>query len=152
ITSLRGVDFRFGKSPEIAEVVNAVDRYEALEAEYAARLAQIAADYGDIAAAHPIGILGAWTFDRPSVWPSDSIVGRIVAPAGATFGAAIEALPREQGLEVVISHEDIPALLSDVDIVFYNSFSDGSPISGVLEQIRDLEVFERLPAAQAGHV
>jgi ABC-type Fe3+-hydroxamate transport system, periplasmic component len=152
ITPLRGEDFRFGKSPQIAEVVNAVDRWEALEAEYAARLAQIAEDYGEIAAAHPIAVLGVWASETPTVWTSDSGVGRIVAPAGAVFGAASEALPHEDGHEVIISQEDIPATLSDVDIIFYNSFADGSAVNGELDLVRELEVFQRLPAAQAGHV
>ena len=67
-------------------------------------------------------------------------------------GAASEALPHEDGHEVIISQEDIPATLSDVDIIFYNSFADGSAVNGELDLVRELEVFQRLPAAQAGHV
>jgi len=149
---LRGQNFRFARSPQFAEVLNAVDRYEALEADYAARLEQIAEDYGDIAAAHPVGILGVWSFDTPTIWTSDSGAGQIIAPAGAVFGATSEALPHEDGREVTISQEDLLATLSDVDIIFYNSFADGSFVNEELEQIFELDVFQRLPATQEGHV
>lgn len=152
VTPLRGQDFRLAKSTQFAEFLGATERYDELEAAYAARLEQIATDYADVLAAHPIGILGVWNFDRPSVWHSDSIVGRILAPAGAVFGAASEALPHDPGVEVSISHEEILATFADVDIIFFNSLADGSAVNGEHERVRALDIFQRLPAAQAGHV
>jgi iron complex transport system substrate-binding protein len=140
------------KAREAAEIVNALDRWEALEAEYAARQAQIAADYADILTENTIGVIGVWNFDIPTVWPSNTGLGSILQPAGAVYGSAIEALPTEGVTEVTISLEDISAVLGDVDILFYNSYIDGSLINEDNQRLRDHEIFQRLPAVAEGRV
>jgi ABC-type Fe3+-hydroxamate transport system substrate-binding protein len=91
-------------------------------------------------------------FDIPTVWPSNTGLGSILQPAGAVYGSAIEALPTEGVTEVTISLEDISAVLGDVDILFYNSYIDGSLINEDNQRLRDHEIFQRLPAVAEGRV
>lgn len=134
----------------VADAVNRIDRYEELVGELAARQAEIAEQYGHIAAEHPIAIWGLWTEGNPSIWPSNSMIGEVLVPAGAVFAAGAEAYLVETGEETVVSDEDLGTALGDASILFYTTDLRGTP-APVVENARTQAIYQRLPAIQAGN-
>lgn len=138
------------RARQIADAVGALDAWEANEAEFIARQDEIASQYGDVAARHPIAIWDVWEFGIPAVYPSNTMVGRILEPAGAVFGPASEAMASELGEEVEFSNEQLGAVLGDAEVLFYGTAFDMS-VYPETDETRALEVYQKLPAVAAGH-
>lgn len=137
------------RARQIADAVGALDRFEANEAGFVARQAEIAARYGALAAENPILIWDIWDLGHPAVFPSNTMVGRILAPVGAVFARGAESLASETGEEVEISDEQIGTVFGDARVIFYGANFDLSSYPEI-EKTRKLPNYQRLDAVQAG--
>ena len=132
------------RARQIADAVNALDRWAELEAEFEMRQAALAQEYGSYLAENPIAIWSSWTEGMAHLYPSASLAGPILEPAGAVFSENAETLPYE-GREPGVSLEELPTMLGDASIVFYLTDYQGAqdPIAG---EIRETELYDRIPA------
>lgn len=134
---------------QIADAVDKVEIYEGLEAEFAKRQANIAEQYGAIAKANPLAVWAVWEFGYVSVYPSNTMTGNILVPAGAVYAPGIEAMASDDGEEVEISNEDIGTVLGDAGLVLYATNLDLSPIEDT-QQTRELPNYTALKAVAGG--
>lgn len=135
---------------QIAEATNRTAELKTVEEAFAARQADIKARTGDMAAAHPIAVWVAWDFGEPALYPSNTMSGRILEPAGAVYAQSVEALKTEDGSDVYLSNETLGDALADAQILFYGTALNGDPIE-TTTQTRDLGTYKALSATAAGY-
>jgi iron complex transport system substrate-binding protein len=138
------------RAAQIADAVGRIPEYEALEAAFAARQAGIGAEYGAIAAANPIAAWATWSAGVINIFPSNSMIGNILVPAGAVFAAASEELITETGAETEISSESVGTYLGDASLVLYGTNLDLTTNDFTATQ-RELANYRAVPAVAAGH-
>lgn len=136
------------RARQIADAVNALDRWQELEAELEAQQADIAERHGDILADNPLIAWATWTPAAPNIYTSESTLGPLLLPTGAVFAESAEALPYD-GSEPAISLEQIGAVFEDASLVFYATDHRGVPIDAVNET-RALDIYQRVPAVAEG--
>lgn len=136
------------RARQIADAVNALDRWAELEAEFESRQADIAATYGEYLADKPIAIWSSWTEGQLGIYASPSLAGPILEPAGAVFAANVEALPYEER-EPQISLEEMQNTFADARILFHLVDYNGAP-APIVSEIRGTDLYARIPAVAAG--
>jgi len=133
----------------VAQAVGRVEAYEDLAARLAARQAEIAGRYGDFLAENPVAVWTVWETGSPFINPSNTMIGRILEPAGAVFAAGAETLKLDTGAETQVSNEDLGTLLADAKIIFYATDLAGN-VNQATEDTRALSNYRLLPAVQEG--
>lgn len=116
------------RARQIADAVNRLADWEALDAAFVTRQQEIATTYAQAIAAHPVAIIGAWGYDAGNVrlFPANTMVGNVLSPTGTIFAASAEAVANDDGSDVVFGTEEIGGTLADAEVIFYNVQADGS--------------------------
>lgn len=138
------------RAAQIADAVGRQAEYEALEAAFAARQAEVKARFADVAAEHTVAAWATWADAVVYVFPSNSMIGNILLPAGAVFAQAPEALRTETGAETEVSNEAVGTYFSDADIVLYGTNLDLTTNDFTTAQ-RSMANYAALPAVAEGH-
>lgn len=137
------------RAARIAEAVGRTAENNALAEAFAARQKAIATRFEDMLARHTIAIWSAWEAGAPHINPSNSMIGRVLAPTGARFSLGSEALTNEAGEEIRIGNEQLGAVLGDADIILFGT--DLALVANpVTEQTRALANYRLLPSVAAG--
>lgn len=134
---------------QIADAVNKLPEFNALDTKLAERQEQIKATYADVAANERIALFGNWTPGKPVLYTAESMTGKILTGAGATYSEGSESIALPEGADVDLSDETIGDALTDATTVFYATNIDGSDIPATAD-FKQSAVFQAIPATSAG--
>ena len=133
----------------VARFIDAGSRLEALQAKYAAAIADTKKTYAAQLATTKWDVIQGG-FDSGNYWiyPTDSDVGNVITALGGTFASATKAVGA--GRTNSVSYENT-ALLGDADAIVYYENADGTPANNI-DQLFALQGWKDLPAVQQEHV
>ncbi|GAA3398323.1 ABC transporter substrate-binding protein [Cryptosporangium minutisporangium] len=113
-----------------------------------AALTKVADRYGSKIGSRKVTALGSFDGAAISVDTSKSLTYQRIDAAGFGYNPKYTANPERYVAD--LAFENIPDL-ADQDIIFYDTDLSGKPLNSV-QKVLDEPAFERLPAAQKGHV
>ena len=138
-----------GRVRQIADAVNKLPEYDALEARLEERQAAIKAAHADVLAAERFAAIALWTPGEPVLFTSNSMSGKILSGAGAIYSDGSEALKLDNGADVNLSDETLGDAVADASVVLYNVNLDGTDNAATAE-FKQGPVFKAIPAVAAG--
>lgn len=139
-----------GRVRQIADAVNKLDEYDALEARLEERQAEIKAAHADALAAERFAAIAVWTPGEPVLFTSNSMTGKILSGAGAIYSDASEALKIDNGSDVNLSDETMGDAVADATVLLYNVNLNGTDNAATTE-FKKSPVFTSIPAVAAGN-
>ena len=138
-----------------ADAAGALENFDAAQAEYEAKAAELKAKYATALAGLEFGHLGAYgeaakgTFHREYAgsWGTN-----IAQDIGVTYyGEPVEKTGGSGDVSEYTAIEQLPASLGTADVITYSVQPDGTPAEAV-QYVLDSELWKNLPAVQAGKV
>ncbi|MEE1927572.1 ABC transporter substrate-binding protein [Streptomyces sp. TRM 70351] len=136
-----------------ADAAGALERFDAAQAEYEGKAAELAAKYEDVLPQLKMGHVGAYgeaakgTFQREF---SGSWGTNIAEDVGAAYyGEVKEPGPGSSAVSEYPSIEELPASLGEADAITYTVNADGS-VPEAVQYVLDSPLWKNLPAVKAG--
>lgn len=136
-----------------ADAAGALEQFDAVQAEYEAKAAELAGKYQDVLPQLDLGHVGAYgevakgTFQREfgGSWGTN-----IAEDLGATYyGEVKEPGPGSRSVSEYPSVEELPDSLGEADAITYSVSADGS-VPEPVQYVMDSELWQSLPAVEAG--